>query len=165
MAPTIRSKSLCAELIVTFHNLLFDIDTNLFEDTPSDQATHNTLSPLHSPLFSPSEFPLPNNSVSENKTSQLLATPPLTPTQASFTQSQQPLSNPTQNLPIATMATTYTMPMHNERAAPTFDSFKPRELSRYFEDLEQLIKHAPISDQQDMKKQVLCYVDFSTEQI
>jgi hypothetical protein len=63
------------------------------------------------------------------------------------------------------MATTYTMPMRNERAAPTFDSSKPRELSRYFEDLEQLMKHAAISDQQDMKKQVLRYVDFSTEQI
>jgi hypothetical protein len=57
------------------------------------------------------------------------------------------------------------MPMRNERAAPTFDSSKPRELSRYFEDLEQLMKRATISDQQDMKKQVLRYVDFSTEQI
>jgi hypothetical protein len=63
------------------------------------------------------------------------------------------------------MATTYTMPMCNERAAPTFDSSKPRELSQYFEDLEQLIKRAVISDQQNMKKQVLRYVDFSTKQI
>jgi hypothetical protein len=129
IAPTTRSKSLHAELIMTFHNPLFDIDTNLFEDTSSDQATNNTLSLLHSPLFSPSEFPSPNNSVSENENSQLFVTPPLTPTQASFTQSQQSLSDPTQNLPIATMVTTYTMPMRNERAAPTFDSSKPRELS------------------------------------
>jgi hypothetical protein len=63
------------------------------------------------------------------------------------------------------MATTYTMPMRNEHPAPTFDSSGPRELSRYFEDLEQLMKCATISDQQDMKKQVLHYVDFSTEQI
>jgi hypothetical protein len=55
--------------------------------------------------------------------------------------------------------------MCNERAAPAFDSSKPRELSQYFEDLEQLIKHASIRNQQDMKKQVLCYVDFSTKQI
>jgi hypothetical protein len=55
--------------------------------------------------------------------------------------------------------------MCNECTAPTFDSSKPRELSRYFEDLEQLIKCTSISDQQDMKKQVLHYVDFSTEQI
>ena len=51
------------------------------------------------------------------------------------------------------MATSYTMPMCNEHTAPTFDSSKPRELSRYFEDLEQL------------KQQVLCYVNFNTEQI
>jgi hypothetical protein len=63
------------------------------------------------------------------------------------------------------MATMYTMPMCNECAAPTFDSSKPRELSQYFEDLEQLMKCASISDQQDMKKQLLCYVDFSTKQI
>jgi hypothetical protein len=162
IAPTTRSKSLRAELIATFHNPLFNIDTNLFEDTPSDQATHNTLSLLHSPLFSPSEFPLPNNSVSKNETSQLFETPPLTPTQASFTQSQQPLSDSTQNLPVITMETTYTMPMYNEHAAPTFNSSKPRELFQYFEDLEQLMKHASISDQQDIKKQVLRYVDFST---
>jgi hypothetical protein len=48
---------------------------------------------------------------------------------------------------------------------PTFDSCKPRELSQYFEDLEQLIKRASISDQQDMKKQVLHYVDFSTKRV
>jgi hypothetical protein len=40
------------------------------------------------------------------------------------------------------MATTYTMPMCNEHEAPTFDSSKPRELSQYFEDLEQLMKRA-----------------------
>jgi hypothetical protein len=63
------------------------------------------------------------------------------------------------------MVTTYTMPMCNECTAPTFDSSKPRKLSRYFEDLEQLMKCAAISDQQNMKKQVLRYVDFSTKQI
>jgi hypothetical protein len=164
IAPTTRSKSLRTELLATFHNPLFDIDTNLFEETSSDQATHNTLSPLHSLLFCLSEFPSPSNSVSENENSQLFVTPPLTPTQTSFTQSQRPLSDTTQSLPIATMATTYTMPMRNECAAP-IDSSKPRELSQYFKDLEQLMKRATISDQQDMKKQVLRYVDFGTEQI
>ena len=57
------------------------------------------------------------------------------------------------------------MPMRNERAAPTFDSSKPRELLRYFEDLEQLLKRAAIDDEEDKKKQVLRYVDFGTEQI
>ena len=73
------------------------------------------------------------------------------------------LPNPIQ--PILTVAATYVMPMHNERAAPTFNSSKPRELFRYFEDLEQLMKHAAIDNKQEKKQQVLHYVDFSTEQI
>jgi hypothetical protein len=57
------------------------------------------------------------------------------------------------------------MPTRNERSAPTFDSSKPRELSRYFEDLEQLMNRAAIETEQAKKEQVLRYVDFSTEQI
>ena len=63
------------------------------------------------------------------------------------------------------MAATYVMPMRNECATPTFDSSKPRELSRYFEDLEQLMKHLAIDDEQEKKQQVLRYVNFGTEQI
>ena len=63
------------------------------------------------------------------------------------------------------MAATYVMPMCNECATPTFSSSKPGELSRYFEDLKQLMKHAAINDKQEKKQQVLCYVDFGTEQI
>jgi hypothetical protein len=55
--------------------------------------------------------------------------------------------------------------MRNKHAAPTFDNSKPRELSRYFEDLEQLMKDTLISNQQDIKQQVLHYVDFSTKKI
>ena len=57
------------------------------------------------------------------------------------------------------------MPMCNECAAPTFDSSKPRELSRYFEDLEQLMRRATIALEEEKKQQVLSYVDFNTEQI
>ena len=56
------------------------------------------------------------------------------------------------------MATSYTMPMRNECAAPTFDSSKPRELSRYFEDLEQLMRRATIASEEEKKQQVLHYV-------
>ena len=55
--------------------------------------------------------------------------------------------------------------MRNEHAAPTFDSSKPRELSRNFEDLEQLMRQAAIALEEEKKQQVLCYVDFNTEQI
>ena len=55
--------------------------------------------------------------------------------------------------------------MCNEHAAPTFDSSKPRELSRYFEGLEQLMRRAAIALEEEKKQQVLCYVNFNTEQI
>ena len=84
-------------------------------------------------------------------------------TQSSFPDPPHLLPNPVQ--PIATMSATYVMPMHNKHAAPTFDSSKPRELSSYFEELKQLIKCAAINDEQEKKQQVLCYVDFGTEQI
>ena len=48
---------------------------------------------------------------------------------------------------------------------PTFDSSKPRELSRYFEKLEQLIRRAVVTSEEEEKQQVLCYVDINTEQI
>ena len=55
------------------------------------------------------------------------------------------------------------MPMHNQHAAPTFDSSKLRELLRYFEDLKQLMRRATIAWEEEKKQQVLCYVDFNTE--
>ena len=63
------------------------------------------------------------------------------------------------------MATSYTMPMCNDCAAPTFNSSKPRELSRYFEDLEQLMRWATIASEEEKNQQVLCYVNFNIEQI
>ena len=63
------------------------------------------------------------------------------------------------------MAATYVMPMHNKCTAPTFNSSNSGELSRYFEGLKQLMKHAAIGDEQEKKQQVLWYVNFSTEQI
>ena len=55
------------------------------------------------------------------------------------------------------------MPMCNERAAPTFDGSNPRELPRFFEDLESLMERALITSETEMKKQVLKYVDIHTE--
>ena len=63
------------------------------------------------------------------------------------------------------MAAPFTMPMLKERAAPTFNSTKPRELSRYFKNLELLMRHTKITTEEEKKKQVLQYVDCNTEQI
>ena len=56
------------------------------------------------------------------------------------------------------------MPLRNRHGAPTFDTSRPRELRRYFEDLEELMDEAHIADDADKKKKAVYYVDFETEQ-
>jgi hypothetical protein len=63
------------------------------------------------------------------------------------------------------MAAPIHMPARGEDAAPTFDKTKPRELLRYFDDLEYLFDRAMITSEPDKKRQLLRYVDFETEQI
>ena len=57
------------------------------------------------------------------------------------------------------------MPARGERAAPSFDNTKPRELIRFFEELEYLFTRADLKDETEKKKHVLRYVDFDIEQI
>ena len=57
------------------------------------------------------------------------------------------------------------MPARGERAAPSFDRNKPRELGRFFEELEYLFDRAALTKDSDMKKHVLRYVEFEVEQI
>ncbi|KAF8815366.1 hypothetical protein BYT27DRAFT_7129085, partial [Phlegmacium glaucopus] len=57
------------------------------------------------------------------------------------------------------------MPARGERSAPTFDRNKPRELNRFFDELEYLLDRAALVTELDKKKQVLRYVDFEIEQI
>lgn len=63
------------------------------------------------------------------------------------------------------MANTFYMPARGERAAPSFDTSKPRELIRFFEELEYLFDRAELTVEADKKKHVLRYVDFEVEQI
>jgi hypothetical protein len=60
--------------------------------------------------------------------------------------------------------TTPSMPARGERAAPTFDRSKPRELCRFFEELEYLFVRTGLATEPEKKKQVLRYVDFEIEQ-
>lgn len=57
------------------------------------------------------------------------------------------------------------MPLWNNQTALTFDHMKPCELAQFFEDLEQLFKHAAIKDNAVKKNFVVCYVDFNMEKI
>ena len=57
------------------------------------------------------------------------------------------------------------MPSRGERAAPTFDQAKPRELSRFFKDLEKLFARVGVTSENEKKDHVLEYVPFDVEQI
>jgi hypothetical protein len=57
------------------------------------------------------------------------------------------------------------MPLRNERAAPTFNSIKPWELPRFFEDVEQLFNHANVTNESEKKQYIVQYIDYSTEQM
>jgi len=63
------------------------------------------------------------------------------------------------------MAQTFHMPMRGERTAPKFDTTRPRELPRYFEDLEQLMTRANATEESDKKKHTVHYADVDTEHL
>lgn len=57
------------------------------------------------------------------------------------------------------------MPARGERAAPTFDKSKTRELPRFFDEFEYLLERAAIQTEPEKKRQLLRYVDFDIEQM
>jgi len=58
----------------------------------------------------------------------------------------------------------FDMPARGERASPTFDKTRPRELSRFFDDLERLFAKGAFTDV-EKKQYVVYYTDFETEQL
>src|SRR5208282_3121666 len=121
----------------------------------------NNLSPLNSPLFNTSQ--LPSTPTQEEQPFFSYSTPPVTPRNTPeplpFTAATQlvPPSQPTQPVnqiqalqSIMTQPTFY-MPMRNERSAPVFDSTKPRELPRFFADLESLFTRGGITSDLDKR--------------
>ena len=62
------------------------------------------------------------------------------------------------------------MPLANrpgcsERAAPSFDDSQPEELEWYFADLEMLLDHFAVTDNQDQKQGSLWYLKIRTESL
>ena len=55
------------------------------------------------------------------------------------------------------------MPAHGECTAPSFNKTKPRELVRFFEELEYLFECTALTQDAEKKKHVLLYVDFELE--
>src|SRR5271155_4769354 len=143
-------------------------DTSVFTEVPEAQALHNNLSQLNSPLYSPSDLPSPNSTLSSLTPITRTPSPPaLAASHVIQTpqSSQIPRFIGTCRTPPNTMMTTIPMPARSERAAPTFDKTKPRELTRFFQELEYLFNRAAIESDTDKKVQVVRYVDFEVEEI
>ena len=60
------------------------------------------------------------------------------------------------------MASTPHMPARGARSAPAFDPAKPRELRRFFSDLDYLFAASAIEDEAEKKKYAVRYVDTET---
>src|ERR1700678_3515660 len=158
------------ELAANFQNPYNLDDSSLFVELPPNQQCHNNLSPLNSPIFTPSDLPSihshsnsSSNSphASPNKPTPL---PSLNPIPPLFTSQTSSITDQEQPQPIV-MASPIYMPARGERAAPTFDKTKPRELTRFFNELEYLFNRAAIESDTDKKVQVVRYVDFEVEEI
>ena len=63
------------------------------------------------------------------------------------------------------MTTPISMPARGEDAAPIFDKLRPRELPRFFHNLECLFEQAAITSEADKKRHTLRYVDFDIEEL
>lgn len=166
-----------------------DLEGEFFTEVPLQRQHLNNFDPLDTPLSSPSDrllSPLvPNNHSPRSRTSsitlplsprilyptwpqkdfQLPPTRPPTPLNISDQPSEPATSPPISPIDLQPMAALFHMPARGERSAPTFDKSKPRELIRFFEELEYLFTRAALTSESEKKKHVLRYVEFDVEQI
>ena len=61
--------------------------------------------------------------------------------------------------------TTKYMPAHGEHAAPSFNKTKPHELGQFFQELERAFMRIGMTNDVEMKDEVLFFVDFDVEQV
>ena len=63
------------------------------------------------------------------------------------------------------MAAVIPMPGRGDRSAPKFDPKQPRELRRYFADLDFVFNRAGVTNGEDMKQHACRYVDVDTSEL
>ncbi|KAF7308189.1 hypothetical protein HMN09_00666700 [Mycena chlorophos] len=129
-----------------------DADDTILVPVPAHLAYHTYAAPLsptdpYWPLF----LPLPPSRP---------PTPPSLPANTGTTLQQvQPRPPPS----ASTMATQ--MPARGDRTAPHFDSKKPRELLRYFSDLEFLFNRASVTDNAQKKAHATRFLEVDDQDI
>jgi hypothetical protein len=65
---------------------------------------------------------------------------------------------------MSTQPAQFYMPFRGEWCAPSFNKAKPRELVRFFKELERLFVRAAVTSEEEKKEQVLRYIDFEIEE-
>ncbi|PPQ79754.1 hypothetical protein CVT24_010113, partial [Panaeolus cyanescens] len=137
-------------------------DESFFELVPAHEATHNNLIEDNTPPYSPRDLPSPSDITFFNQSNYF--TPSHTP-ENTLSPPQSPLE-PQSNFEQSNMANiapaavpTISMPARGARSAPTFNPSKPRELKRYFIDLEYLFREANVTDEEEKIGAALRYVD------
>ena len=157
-------RALRTEALQDFHSTESSSDDSLFIPVPNDLETHNLLSPPLSPLYTEQDittyFDAP---IDFDQLSIHLENLSITPTDLDLSPSSRHLtipSTPAVSTPSIAMMTP--MPVFGERAAPVFNSSRPNELGRYFDQLEALFNRCGVTDKGDKKKYAVAYVDIDT---
>ncbi|KAF7366465.1 hypothetical protein MSAN_00903500 [Mycena sanguinolenta] len=119
--------------------------STIVPDLPPFTSTSSTKPP-------PYIFPSPQTSqLASLPTVSPSFPPPLPPPQSPpVTQPLSPISSPTPN-PCTPTLPPPTMPARNDHIAPVFDSHNPRELRKYFSDLDFLFARSRITDSTQQK--------------
>ena len=163
----LRTVTLREELSAEFQNPFNLNDTSLFIEVPDEQATHNNL-PTHSgsPLFTPADLPLPSSpsssDSSEPRCEQHNSEPP-----PSYSLKPPSTSIATTSIspPTLTLIMSQKMPPRGDRSAPKFDSSQPRELGRFFSDLEFLFQECNVISDAEKKAHATRYLSMEDADI
>jgi hypothetical protein len=165
--------SLRDELIRILQNPTDLSDDSLFIEVAPDQQRHNNLSTPSSPFIIPSGFLTPQHDSPpasdssfriDSSDSYSLLNSRTTPTISNAQAMAQPDNGPIGGQVQHVLAPVY-IPGRGEKGAPTVDLKKPRQLKRFFKELEALFIRVTPKTEQEKKDLVLKYVDLEIEEV
>ncbi|KIM88123.1 hypothetical protein PILCRDRAFT_3170, partial [Piloderma croceum F 1598] len=166
------ARTLLQEIRAAFAEVpLSDSDIFLDSDIVPEHESHHynlpstppSFTPLDTPSTSPTSTSLLRNTLSATPESLTLSATPsssaLLATPSSVT--SQSTSNPVVTS-VMSAAPIIPMPARGDRSAPHFDPQQPRELRRFFAELDFAFTRAGVADRTAQKKHACRYVDVDT---
>ena len=144
-------------------------DSDIVTETESH---HYNLSP-HSSLTSPSS-PTSLTSQTLSEITDTLSSNSLTNQSSILLQNPSSTGSPPANqvnmastlaTTAAPTATPIPMPMHSDRTTPQFNPTKPRELCRFFDNLQYILNCTQVTSKNEMKHHAIRYMDIDTSEL